>query len=168
MWVLASKKSRVSSFLSPLARTTVGRSHVNQELDGVVDIAVASAQSTHGLILREAHGRDAVDIRLRGPRIGVYTRAVRSRALRHPRNWLRGGGGGDRGHRGRRRIRGSISGGGNCKATGRGRARHNWWCAEGAGSYAGAVTHVGAWRRDGGRGFELSMEVIRTRLGRLL
>jgi hypothetical protein len=99
---------------------TVNGSHVNQELDGLIDVVVASAQSAHGLILQEAHARDLVDVRSRGPHIGVYTRAAQGRALRHLRYWLRGGGGGDRGHRGWRHIGGRISGGGNGEVIGRG------------------------------------------------
>jgi hypothetical protein len=47
---------------------TVDGSHVNQELDGLIDVVVASAQSAHDLILRAC---DPVDVQLRGPCIRV-------------------------------------------------------------------------------------------------
>ncbi len=153
------KKSHVSSFLSLLgpAKDDGGWSHVNQELDGLIDVVEASAQSTHGLILREAHAHDRVDVRLRGPHIGVYTRAVEGRALRRLRYCLRGGGDVRR-HGGLRRI----GGGGNREVISRGSLCRWRWCVEGARGCAGA------WRGGGRRGSDLSMEVIRTRLGGLL
>lgn len=41
---------------------TLDGTHVNQELDGLIDVVVAIAQSAHGLVLREAHARDPLDV----------------------------------------------------------------------------------------------------------
>lgn len=118
----------------------------------MIEVVKAGAQSAYSLSLREAHAHDLVDVRLRGSHIGRYTCAIEAGAWRRPRG---------------ERMRGGlhpIGGGGNGETVSQGslcRRGHRGLCAERARGYAGAVGLAGGWRDGGGRGFDLSMEVIR-------